>query len=294
LAKYVAIVRDLVTVPLLLLALATTAHAQERARLTSDQVSVRSEPTIDGRIVGRLSRGTVAEVLERRDPWTRIRAGQTIGWVRSSLLQTVAAPSGTAPAETSPPPPAPAAPPPSAARPPVADLPTAALTPPPPAPEPVADDRGDVQRGLTLALLGSATAMPGSKRVPAATHVAAQSVFMLQGGRLGLYATADLGTGAGFRSLLVGGGVSVRAITRGRLGVQLDVGGTRVDVQPGTGLVDPSVYAMTTWAGTVGGFARFALSNRLHLLSRAQYVQGVGEQSEVRFKRYAFGFGFHR
>lgn len=72
----------------LLFALSGTAVAQSTAYVTDEmRLNLRSGPGNQYRIVQLLPSGTPVQVLERGDEWTRVRAGDEDGWMRSSYLQ---------------------------------------------------------------------------------------------------------------------------------------------------------------------------------------------------------------
>ena len=65
------------------------ALAQTTAYVTDAlEITLRSGQGNDYRILRLLESGTELEVLQRGDTWTRVRAGNDEGWVRSVYLQT--------------------------------------------------------------------------------------------------------------------------------------------------------------------------------------------------------------
>lgn len=73
----------------LLLVLPLAAGAQSTAYVTDDlRLNLRSGPGNQYRILELLPSGTAVQVLERGQEWTRVRAGGTEGWMRSSYLQS--------------------------------------------------------------------------------------------------------------------------------------------------------------------------------------------------------------
>lgn len=72
----------------LLLALPLAAGAQSTAYVTDDlRLNLRSGPGNGFRIIQMLPTGTPVQVLERDGEWTRVRAGDNEGWMRSNYLQ---------------------------------------------------------------------------------------------------------------------------------------------------------------------------------------------------------------
>jgi len=85
----------------LALLLPLTLSAQS-ATVTADRVNVRATATIDGSIVGQLSRGATVTVLEKTDTWTKVQSGSVTGWVRSNLLAASSASAGSTSAAAKP------------------------------------------------------------------------------------------------------------------------------------------------------------------------------------------------
>jgi hypothetical protein len=87
--------------------MACAAWAAERVRVTAERVNLRSEPSTDSRIVGKVSKGTVLEVLGREGSWLRVAAPGTgaTAYVSASLCVAVTpapGPQATAPATSEP------------------------------------------------------------------------------------------------------------------------------------------------------------------------------------------------
>lgn len=49
-------------------------------------LNVRTEPSADAEIAGKLYRDCGAEVLERQDGWTKIKSGNLVGWAKNEYL----------------------------------------------------------------------------------------------------------------------------------------------------------------------------------------------------------------
>lgn len=66
------------------------AHAESagsRYIVTASLLNVRSEPSLNATIIGRLVRGDQVEKMEEDDGWFRIRAGRLAGWVYAEYLK---------------------------------------------------------------------------------------------------------------------------------------------------------------------------------------------------------------
>jgi uncharacterized protein YgiM (DUF1202 family) len=62
------------------------AAAGARREVAGDRVNLREGPGTTFDVVGRLARGEVAEVIETRDDWARVRVGANEGWVSERFL----------------------------------------------------------------------------------------------------------------------------------------------------------------------------------------------------------------
>lgn len=52
----------------------------------TNALNLRSEPSVDGELLGKCYRGAGGEILEQRDGWTRIKSGSLEGWVSDDYL----------------------------------------------------------------------------------------------------------------------------------------------------------------------------------------------------------------
>lgn len=78
-----------VAIGCVLVVLAGAAWASGAAAWVVASVAmVRAEPREGGAVAGRLKIATKVTVLERRDGWTRVRAGKATGWVRDDGLDS--------------------------------------------------------------------------------------------------------------------------------------------------------------------------------------------------------------
>jgi hypothetical protein len=80
--------------------LASAAWAAESVRVTGDRVNLRSGPSTTSRIVGKVDRGAVLEVLGREGDWVRVAAPDTRepAYISARLCEPLAAPPASAPA----------------------------------------------------------------------------------------------------------------------------------------------------------------------------------------------------
>lgn len=81
---------------LMLLLLPAALAAQQSATVSVDRANVRQAADVESSIVSTIRKGTVVEVLERTDTWSRVSAGKSIGWVRTSTLLFTASASAEA------------------------------------------------------------------------------------------------------------------------------------------------------------------------------------------------------
>lgn len=52
----------------------------------TNALNLRSEPSVDGELLGKCYRGAGGEILEQRDGWTKIKSGSLEGWVNNDYL----------------------------------------------------------------------------------------------------------------------------------------------------------------------------------------------------------------
>jgi len=124
-------------------------------------------------------------------------------------------------------------------------------------------------------------------------HLAALPLVLIQGNRLGVYLAPDIGTGAGYRSLMLGGGLSLRLITIGRLQLRAMGGMTTYKATlPGTDSVSRSLNSAQFNAASFGGLATLRVVGPTKVAFRGQQVLSVGEPVSLRFRRYAVGLIF--
>lgn len=273
-----------------------------RATVYVETAYLRETASMSATVVGSLTKGTSVVVLERRDDWTKVSVGKTVGWVRASTLTTSAeaapAPAQQAPTVPEPPRREPArAPEPAPTRP--ASPPAVAPVAPSvsreasreasPAPRRLRDQTAG--QGISLGVLGSATPREASFGVVKANHVAVLPLLLLQTTYVGVYAAPEFGNGADYQSIMLGGGVTVRLIAVGPLEARLMGGYTTYAVQ--STLKDASDEAKWDFAGpSAGGLVSLRLFNSVRLGYRGQYVFGLGDNSTAKFQRHAFGLIF--
>jgi hypothetical protein len=246
--------------------------AQGAAVVKTDGTNVRTMPSVEAPVIAVLRRGVPVTILERRDAWTRISAGTTTGWLReSSLDRPSASPTG------SPPTPQPVAGP--------APMPV----PSQPVPTLVTDQgrRG----GFTVGVLASMTPADASTWRTSAKHVAGLPFVEFDVGPIGIYAAPEVGSGAGYRSTMLGGGVLVGLVRQGRLQVRALGGYTTYSETP-TAAGAPAAEGWSSQGASFGGLASFRLFGTVRLAYRGQYVVGFGDNAELRFARHSAGLLF--
>jgi hypothetical protein len=84
--------------------LASAALATENVRVTAERVNLRSGPGTNSRIIGKVDRGAVLEVLGRQGSWIRVMApGGGAAYISATLCETVpSAPPTSQPTAASP------------------------------------------------------------------------------------------------------------------------------------------------------------------------------------------------
>ena len=64
---------------------------EEKGYVAAVVLNLREKPTTKSRVVGRLQRGRELEIVERGDPWLRVRVDETEGWVHGHYVGDAAA-----------------------------------------------------------------------------------------------------------------------------------------------------------------------------------------------------------
>lgn len=59
---------------------------KEKGYVTAVVLNLREQPTTQSRVVGRLQRGHELEIVERGDPWLRVRVDEREGWVHGDYV----------------------------------------------------------------------------------------------------------------------------------------------------------------------------------------------------------------
>lgn len=263
---------------ILLMFVAPPAAAQQRATLYVGTSDVRARPSMGEPVIAVLVKGQSVTVLERVGTWARISSGRTKGWIRASGLTTNPArsdgigmrtPGGTlvsAPPAYTPP-----------------DV-TTSITP-----TSATARNGDdpsASRGLSIGLLGSATTVKGSPGRLAANHFVALPLILLQGPTLGAYVAPEVGAGAGYRSSMLGLGVTARVYTYGPVQLRATGGYATYGTVPESG---GTAVRRSIQAASLGGLMSVRLFGTFRVAYRGQYVMAVGDGSGVRFQRHALG-----
>lgn len=237
------------------------SHAQAPRSLvsvTADRVVVRAAPSTDAPEVTTLARGTKVALLERTDAWVKVSFGVAIGWVPAGTV------SGTAVKAT--------------------PVPQAAVAAP-------ARARPERRGGLSAGLLASVTPITASGG-ESASHVAGSAFIQYEHGALLLYAAPSYGTGAGYRSTMLGGGLGIRLFATGPITLRALAGYTSYSESSlPSGLAPPAA----NWQGSgasIGGLVTVRTFGSLALAYRGEFVNGFGSQSNLKFARHGFGLVF--
>src|SRR5262245_44177707 len=90
--------------------MAQAARAAESVRVTADRVNLRSEPNTTSRVVTRVDKGAVLQVVGREGSWIKVNVPGTgaTAYVSASLCEAIPSAAPAAPAAASTPAPAPA------------------------------------------------------------------------------------------------------------------------------------------------------------------------------------------
>ena len=70
------------------MALSAIAVAAETVTVSVDHVDLRSQKASMFPVVATAKNGDTLTVLEHADPWMKVQAGDTVGWIRSADLST--------------------------------------------------------------------------------------------------------------------------------------------------------------------------------------------------------------
>jgi hypothetical protein len=259
------------------------AQQVERMRVNADGVNLRVAPSIDSSIVRALARGTVVTVLARDGAWVKVQAPSATGWVRGSQLvpiadvakDTAVQSQSAAPAQRG-----------------VSGVPPAAAPAAAPAiTAPMKGKRPTSGAHFSLGFLGSVTPVDGANGT-AENHLAAQCLLELRLGAFGLYAAPQLGTGAGYRSTMLGGGLSFRLATAGRLELRALAGYTTYAEKATTAGISPPTTDWSSRGASFGGLVSVRLFGSVRMAYHGEYVMSFGDSSGLRFGRHSFGVLF--
>jgi hypothetical protein len=204
----------------------------------------------------------------------------------------VAAPApATAPALTPAPAPAPER---------VAERPAATVAPPtapsPATPEPKADQPAFSARraglDLTVGLLGSVTPIKSTNGLTPSAHIAGVSFLGVKYRAIGLYGAPEYGQGGGYRSTMLGGGLSLDLISFHALRITALGGYTTYSETPV--VTDPAAVPVTrTLQGpSAGGMVSIPFFGPLRLAYRGQYVMAQEAGIPARMTRHYAGLVF--
>lgn len=86
--------RPLLLTSLLLLQYANTTYAIDQVQVRAPRVNVRAAPSVESKILTKLSRGKVVQRIATRGKWTKVRVGpkMPLAWIYSPLLSRLPEP----------------------------------------------------------------------------------------------------------------------------------------------------------------------------------------------------------
>ncbi|MCC7052482.1 MAG: SH3 domain-containing protein [Gemmatimonadaceae bacterium] len=311
-----ALVGALLCVP----ALAT--GQQREAVVAMDRATVRRSPSTRAAIVARLPRGAAVTVLSRTSTWWRVSNGSVSGYSRGENFRLVRAregsptvardaaepilrpapPTGDAAPDVSArtaaaavaPASRPASPPPAGGRGGVSGQPVTPASRDTPAPSPTVRTAAGARApaadpGLLFGLLGSVTQVTPTGGGAKATHLAGTALVLLERRPFGVYVAPEFGSGAGYRSLMLGGGLSLRVLTYDRLQVRGLGGYTtyRETLSPAVSGVSSEI--LSSHGASVGGLVTVRAVGGFRVAYRGAYTRGFGDQAGMEFWRHSVG-----
>ena len=182
----------------------------------------------------------------------------------------------------------------------VAQMPAASPILPAAAPAPATEKRGaqpkfNAQRAgldLTLGLLGSVTPIKSTSGLTPTAHVSGLSHVGVGYRAVGLYGAPEYGQGGGFRSTMLGGGVSLDLIDLHMLRITA-LGGYATYAET-TMPTDSTVAPVTSklQGPSVGGMVSIPFFGPLRLAYRGQYVVAEVAGVPARMTRHSVGLVF--
>jgi hypothetical protein len=144
---------------------------------------------------------------------------------------------------------------------------------------------------LTVGALGSVSRDPANGSTPP-LHVAALSFIGAQHRGWGIYLAPEFGNGGGYRSTMLGGGLSRDLLSAHLLRVTALVGYTTYTQTP-TAIAGASAPPGQSIRGpSLGGMASIPLLGPVRLAYRGQYVMGQLNGAAVHITRYSAGLLF--
>jgi hypothetical protein len=144
---------------------------------------------------------------------------------------------------------------------------------------------------LGVALLGSVRPYSVTGSSTRVLHVSGDPLITISALGWGLYAAPEMGSGAGHRSTMLGGGIMRQLIDTRLLRISALAGATTYHEEP-DGLYANSFTSRTLTAGSVGGLASLPLIGPARLAYRFQFVRGFGDQADFHQRRHAVGLLF--
>jgi hypothetical protein len=182
-----------------------------------------------------------------------------------------------------------------------APQPTAApAAPAEPKPAPAADSKADqpvfnarrAGMNLTVGLLGSVTPIKSTTGLTPTAHVSGVSFLGVRYRAVGLYGAPEFGQGGGYRSTMLGGGMSLDLISFHMLRITALGGYTTYSetTMPADTTVAPVTQKLQ--GPSVGGMASIPLFGPLRLAYRGQYVMAQVGGVPARMTRHYAGLVF--
>jgi hypothetical protein len=144
---------------------------------------------------------------------------------------------------------------------------------------------------LGVALLGSVRPYSVSGSGTRVLHVSGDPLVTISAAGWGLYFAPEMGSGAGHRSTMLGGGVMRQIIDLRFLRITALAGATTYSEEP-DGLYAASFTSRSLKAGSVGGLASLSFIGPTRLAYRFQFIRGLADQADFHQRRHAVGLLF--
>jgi hypothetical protein len=145
--------------------------------------------------------------------------------------------------------------------------------------------------GFSIGVLGSVTPVDQTAGLAALNHIAVTPLILLQSSWVGLYLAPEIGMGANYQSIMLGGGLTIKIFSAGPFQLRALGGATTYSDEP-TGSAKGTYTKYTATAASVGGLASVRLFGPVRIGYRGEYVIGVGDYTNTKFQRHSFGVIF--